>query len=280
MSGVTITDEIYWQREVVTPDLAWLGDELCRRTGQPATAAGDKGNEAHRRGSHRSQDWILHSVYCTNRTYTVQSGLAAAQLLHIAGFDFTPGNATAMIAQCKRLMAAMRAGQLEEVRELYGNVDGDQVVDGWNNLENRAASSDSSHLWHWHLGLDRRHLTDRSLMERIVAIALGDDMEQKDLLAQKTAVSGRTVGHVLADVSNLRDWLYGLPGATAGNPPPTGSRADLLVAAAQRPAVQPAPVDAAAVATALAPFLAPLLEAAAEAAVRRVLGAVDGATPS
>jgi len=169
-----LTAEPWWNREIVTDELSWLGDELCRRTGRPADAAGDKGNTVHLRGSHRSQEWIKNSAYCTDRSYTVQSGLTAEQLRHVAGFDFTPGSAEAMIAQCKRLMAALKSGQLEEVREFYGNVDGDQVVDGWNNLADRAATSDSSHLWHWHISFDRRQVHNRALMERIVHIALGD----------------------------------------------------------------------------------------------------------
>ncbi|HEX6682424.1 MAG TPA: hypothetical protein VF062_06490 [Candidatus Limnocylindrales bacterium] len=170
--------ESWWGREIVTPELDWLGDELCRRTGRPRVAAGSKGDNVHLRGAHRSQEWILNSRWCTNRTYTVQPGLTAAQLRHIAGFDFTPGSATAMIAQCKRLMAAIRGGDLEDVREFYGNVDGDQVVDGWDNLRNRAATSDSTHLWHWHLSIDRRKLRDTKLMERIAMIALGDEEDE------------------------------------------------------------------------------------------------------
>ena len=27
--------EIWWGREIVTAELAWLGSELCRRTGRP-----------------------------------------------------------------------------------------------------------------------------------------------------------------------------------------------------------------------------------------------------
>jgi hypothetical protein len=172
---VQLQAEQWWGREIVTPEMDWLGDELCRRTGRPRDAAGSKGDNHHLRGAHRSQEWILHSAYCTSRTYTVQSGLTAAQARHIGGFDFTPGTVEAMVAQCKRIYAAMRAGQLDEVREFFGNVDGDQVVDGWDNVRDRAASSDSSHLWHWHLTIDRRRCADRALMERIVAIALGDE---------------------------------------------------------------------------------------------------------
>lgn len=172
--------ESWWNREIRTDELKWLGDELCRRTRRPRTAAGDKGDQFHLNGAHRSQEWILRSRWCTSRTYTVQSGLTGEPLRHIAGFDFTPGSAAEMVAQCKRLMAALKAGKLEEVREFYGNVDGDKVVDGWDNLRNRAATSDSSHLWHFHLSIDRTKLRDRELMERIVVIALGDPQPEED----------------------------------------------------------------------------------------------------
>jgi hypothetical protein len=163
----------YIRREIVTDELDWLGDELCRRTGRPRDAAGTKGDRFHLNGAHRSQEFIRHSGLCTNRTYTVQSGLTAEQERQVAGFDFTPGSVANMIAQSRRLMAEMRAGRLEEARELYANVDGDRVVDGWDNVRNRAATSDSSHLWHWHITVDRRRLTDRSVMEKILRVALG-----------------------------------------------------------------------------------------------------------
>lgn len=188
--------EPWWGREIVTAELDWLGDELCRRTGRPRVAAGSKGDNLHLRGAHRSQEWILHSRWCTNRTYTVQAGLTKEQLRHIAGFDFTPGSAAEMVAQCQRLMVALKAGQIEEIREFYGNVDGDKVVDGWDNLTNRAATSDSSHLWHWHLSIDRTKLRDQKLMERITAIALGDpssDHQEEDVLGLKRGDTGPRV---------------------------------------------------------------------------------------
>ncbi|MEV0214305.1 hypothetical protein [Micromonospora sp. NPDC050695] len=175
--------ESYWAREIVTPEIDWLGDELCRRTNRPRAAFGSKGDTAHLRGAHRSQEWLLKSRFSTSRTYTVQSGLTAEQARHVAGVDFTPGSDTQMIAQCKRLLAAMKAGLLDEVVEFFGNVDGDQVVDGWDNVRDRAASSDSSHLWHWHLTIDRRHCRNRKLMERILAIVLGLTVKADDDMA-------------------------------------------------------------------------------------------------
>lgn len=173
--------ESWWGREIVTPELDWLGDELCRRTRRPRAAAGTKGDSRHLRGSHRSQEWIEKSRYCTDRHYTVQSGLTDTQRRHVAGFDFNPGSDAAMKALSRRIIAAMKAGRLDEVVEFFGTTDG-RTVDGWDNRRNRKATSDSSHLWHWHLSIDRRHCADRRLMERIVAIALGedDDMQLSD----------------------------------------------------------------------------------------------------
>lgn len=76
-----------------------------------------------------------------------------------------------------------------------------------------------------------------------IAAVNGDDVEQTDKLAYPTANTNRNVGQLYADLSNLRDWLYAKPGAAAVNPPPAGSRAELIVEAAQRPPVTAAPVD-------------------------------------
>lgn len=176
--------ESWWVREIVTPELNWLADELCRRTGRPRVAAGTKGDQNHLRGAHRSQEWILNSRYCTDRRYTVQSGLTAEQARHIAGFDFTPaawGSATnrkLMVEQTGRLVAALRAGQLSGVLEVIGTLDGKTVygiaADG------TRFSADSSHLDHWHLTFDRRRLRDRALMERVLKVALGINVGVED----------------------------------------------------------------------------------------------------
>jgi len=175
-----LQSESWWTREIVTPELDWLGDELCRRTKRPRGAFGVKGDNKHLRGSHRSQEWILKSKYATSRTYTVQSGLTATQQRHLCGVDFVPGewgsaaSERLMKAQTGRLIAAMKAGQLNEVREVFGTTNG-RTVTGYNNVTNQPATSDDSHLEHWHLTLDRRHCANKRLMERILAIALGED---------------------------------------------------------------------------------------------------------
>lgn len=163
----------YFRAEIVPGALDWLGDEMCRRTGRPREAAGTKGDWRHYNGGHRSQRFILFSPYCTNRTYSLDPGISGSMLDWVAAFDFTPGSATEMVAQCRRILAAMKAGLLDEVEEFFGNVDGDQVVDGWNNVLDRAATSDSTHLWHWHARFKRRFANSRDVMDRLLGYALG-----------------------------------------------------------------------------------------------------------
>ncbi len=173
LSYTTLRAETWWNREVEPPALDWLADNLCTHFGRPRTAAGIKGDNRHLNGSHRSQEWLKNSRYCTNRTYTVQSGLSAEQARWCVGLDFNPGSTDLMLTICKRLDRAVRAGQIEEVTEWYGNTDGDSRVDGYNNIRDAVATSDSSHLWHLHVSISRRHANDMGVMRRILAILTG-----------------------------------------------------------------------------------------------------------
>jgi len=63
---------------------------------------------------------------------------------------------------------------------------------------------------------------------------LEDEVEQNDQVTGYKS-KGNRVGDVLADTSNERDWWYAAPGGNGSslNPPPAGSRADVVVKAAQ-----------------------------------------------
>lgn len=167
-----LQSESWWGREVETPELRWLGDQLCSALGVARNAFGTKGDNNHRNGGHRSQEWIANSRWCTNRTYTTMSGLSADQMRHIAAFDITPKTRAQMLTISRNLDKVCRAGLLEEVVEWYGNTNDDQRVDGWNNIKNAVASSDSSHLWHLHATFDRRVLRNLSVMERTLSALL------------------------------------------------------------------------------------------------------------
>jgi len=194
--------EPYWDREVVTPELSALGVELRQRTGRPATAFGAKGNTSHLRGGHRSGEWIAKSIYCTSRTYTAQSGLTAEQLRHIAACDWTPGdwgtaaNRALMVAITKRLLAAMRAGQLAGVREVIGTLDGKTVHA--ERYDGTRFSADDSHLDHVHLTFDRRRMRDAALMARVADLITGEDMSFLDEPQQVSG--GRTGAQMITDL--------------------------------------------------------------------------------
>lgn len=199
--------ESWWDREITTPELKQFEAWLRKHFGLRTDATGDKGNNVHLNGSHRSQEWIERSQYCTNHTYTVQQGLTADQKRHIAGCDITPKTRADMLALSQRIDRATRAGQLEEIVYWYGNTNGDQRVDGYDNIRNALATSDSSHLWHLHLSFDRRVLRDLAVMRRVFAVLTGttpppaatteDDMNNyfKDVAGQPADVSRLSQGN-------------------------------------------------------------------------------------
>jgi len=80
----------------------------------------------------------------------------------------------------------------------------------------------------------------------------GNDMEQTERLINDTGSPNRTVGNVLADIENLRNWAVSEPGAGSLGVPIAGSVGDLLLQAAQAVLDGSLVVDPAAVAAALA----------------------------
>lgn len=165
-----------WNAEQVPPNLRVLADQLREHYGLPADAIGIKGNNLHLRGAHRSRRWIRTSIWCTNRTYTVSrtpGDRSGGDDDWLAGLDIKLPPAE-LIAVCKRLDEAVRAGRLEKVTEWYGNTDGDNRVDGYDNIANQVATSDDSHLWHLHLTFDRGHVNDDHT--DLFEILTGEDM--------------------------------------------------------------------------------------------------------
>lgn len=74
-------------------------------------------------------------------------------------------------------------------------------------------------------------------------VPLGDEMEQTEQVVGVLS-RGNRVGDVFADTTNERDWWYSTPDKVGSkNPPPAGSRADLLVKAAQKLLGAPAAVE-------------------------------------
>jgi hypothetical protein len=156
---VGITDDPLWRAEFVPPTLEALAVAIRKAWGLGADAVGSKGDTHHTSGYHRSRNWVLGSRYSAKGAsdYSVRyaTDSQGGDGNWICALDVTPGDSARMIAACKRLDAALRAGQLPNVREFYGNTNGDQVVDGWDELLGKAVTSDDSHLWHFHISFRR-----------------------------------------------------------------------------------------------------------------------------
>lgn len=191
--------EVWWGREVSTPELYWLEAELCARQHKKITHAGGKGDIRHLSGGHRSVEWLLKSRWCTNRTYTVQSGLTAEQQRWIGAFDWIPGewgtaaNRKMVIAATAGIIAAMKLGELPGLVQVLGTLDG-KTTAGYDNRSGDALHPDSSHLDHVHLTFDRRKMRDLAMMARLADLMMGDGMHPDDADALIWRVEGLCAG--------------------------------------------------------------------------------------
>jgi hypothetical protein len=174
-----------WSDEFAPPSLAALGQGVRAALGLTATAIGIKGDQFHLSGYHRSRRWILTDPASEDGSgdYSVTHPLdQGGDQNWLAGLDITPKSVEQMIAVSMRLDAAMRADLLPNVREFYGNTNGDRIVDGWDDLTHRAATSDDSHLWHVHISFYRsRAGNDHTDVLRVITGAdLEEDMSFED----------------------------------------------------------------------------------------------------
>lgn len=62
------------------------------------------------------------------------------------------------------------------LREFFGNVDGNQYVDGWDFQSVSPSSSDSSHLWHIHISILRAYVNDPACFRALLSILRGESV--------------------------------------------------------------------------------------------------------
>lgn len=153
---MSIVNDSYYRAEIIPANLAKLRTDLLAFFKLGPEAVGIRGNpETHFRGYHRSRNFILHSPSCTDRGYSVTAEVnKGGNGDWVAAIDISLPTPV-LIAVCQRLDAAVKAGRIEKVVEWFGNLNGDTRVDGYDNIANRVATSDSSHLWHLHLSVAR-----------------------------------------------------------------------------------------------------------------------------
>ncbi|AYF26429.1 MULTISPECIES: hypothetical protein [Micromonospora] len=202
------------------------------------------GDVNHRGGYHCGSDRVVTNDYSVVESSRDRSGLTLyASALDVGTFSVRSGGGTHnlrtfsawMVAQC-----AANAADTRDIREIIYSPDG-RTVRRWDRL-GRRTSGDSSHLFHTHFSffrdstkagrdqtpLFRRYLTAIGM---IAVVKPEDDMEQTDKLIGNTGSKGRTVGDVLADLQNLRNWLIS-PVNTTGlvNPPMANSPLQQMLA--------------------------------------------------
>lgn len=168
-----------WQDEYEPAQLQTLGNRI--ESFFPGVQVWIRGDNEHLRGYHRSRRWIKNSMYCTNRTYSVSrtTGDAGGGDSNWAcAMDIGNIDQATLHLICQRLDTACRAGKLEKITEWYGNLGGNSVVDGWDNISNIPATSDSSHLYHLHMSFDRGRANDDH--NDIFEILTGGAMTQGD----------------------------------------------------------------------------------------------------
>lgn len=290
-----LDNETAWRAEIEPPALLELKAGIKRW--RPAAGVGIKGDNRHLSGGHRSRRWIKTSSWCTNRTYTVSrtpGDRSGGNDNWCCAVDIWGVTQADLHAMCKRLDAAIRAGRLEKITEWYGNFGDDGRVDGYDNISNRLASSDSSHLTHVHMTFDRgRANEDHS---DLLAILTGDDMSWSENLTAGADMGGRTfsAGAWLIG-ANWTGWeglkndaaILALLGTIAEKLGADPAELDALKAAAEEGAKAGVAASAQQLAAAIAAALSDELglsegeaEAAVERALRRVLGTLDNATPA
>jgi len=152
-------------------------------------------------------------------------------------------------------------------------------VDGWDNISDRIASADSSHLTHLHMSFDRGRANEDHA--DVLAVLIGEDMtpEQIRLLsnaetyAWKCSAGEDPITGILGSDGRLIEG--GMPNVPLRLAKAAKAAAEMALTTvselAARPQVQAAPVDI----IALVAALRPELDAAAERAVRKVLGSLD-----
>jgi hypothetical protein len=168
-----LAQEAVWGAEFEASALADFNERLRAHYQHTRAQTGSKGDNRHLKGRHRSRNWDLTSQYCTNRAYATtkpRDKRGDGDWLRATDIGIT---GVTLRAAAARLDAAVRSGKLPMVAEWFGTVDGVNVV-GW--FEGSSSSSDSSHLYHLHVGYWTDSCNDATQFQLLGDIIIGDNM--------------------------------------------------------------------------------------------------------
>jgi hypothetical protein len=195
-----LEQEPWWKAETEAPAHAAFNTRLRAHYGHNRSQTGSKGDENHMRGRHRSRTWTLNSRYCTDRAYASRDARDKAgdgDWLRATDIGI---QGTELRAASTRLDAAVRAGRLPCVAEWFGTKDGTRVT-GW--FDGHVSSSDSSHLYHLHVGVWTKYCDDAAQMTLLGDIITGedDDVSAADVWGAEfgKAPNRKTAGTLLAE---------------------------------------------------------------------------------
>lgn len=93
--------------------------------------------------------------------------------------DAQRGHYATINTYCQRLMASSRDAddpRLDGLREWYGQTDTDSHVEGFDCRHLVEVTSDSSHLWHIHLSVDRDKVDNMTVMDAVLSVLRGEPL--------------------------------------------------------------------------------------------------------
>jgi hypothetical protein len=173
--------EQVWRDEINAPAHAALNNGLRAHYKLTASECGSKGDNNHLRGRHRSRNWDLTSIYCTNRAYaTTDARDKAGDGNWLRATDIGISGPVHWEA-AHRLDDAVRAGRLPCIAEWFGTFDGKTVV-GW--YQGHPSASDESHLYHMHVGLWTAYCNSAAQLELLYAVITGTEEDDMSAIAE------------------------------------------------------------------------------------------------
>ncbi|GHJ15306.1 hypothetical protein TPA0908_33010 [Micromonospora sp. AKA38] len=98
-----------------------------------------------------------------------------------AGITAAASNYSNIARFSNRLLASGQNAddpRLNGWKEFFGQTDNDTTVEGWDFRYHRAASSDSSHLWHIHLSEDRDKVESYDNKQALLSVLRGETVDQ------------------------------------------------------------------------------------------------------
>jgi hypothetical protein len=171
VSYAELASEPEWRAQFISPVMnAGLLGPLRVFYGLGPSAIGAAGDNNHLYGRHRSYNWDKFSRFCTNRNYgTTDARDQGGNRNWYRAFDVGIQGQQLFDAS-RRMDALARSGACPGLAEWFGTFNGVNVV-GW--FEGQSSSSDSSHLFHLHVGIWNDYANDAATIQQIYRTITG-----------------------------------------------------------------------------------------------------------